>query len=497
MFLLGLTCYLNAVIQALLGQSNFNLALLNCGKFLEENSTNESGKLLSNFIKIAKSRQLGDQELVRDDLYNLRKCLKTCLPQFGDRMQDAHEFLIFFCDTFSSHLKEKSILKCPFNQTFQYQLTETKQCVECSHKSSKPKKDFILRLDMPTGASTMTIQSLLKKTLLDSNVDMSCSSCGVFGKHENMEFFNQLPQVLIVYLPRSLFVNEKVALKNRKRIDVNPVICLKDHVTPEVDMSKLTPSKTAYDALWPTDSPGRKKMIEKVLHLSSPESSPEIKSKLSLTDKDINQLSEEEQMKLAMANSISDTTPKKSANDALWSKDSPKRKRMIEKHFSSPENTPEKKSKISLTDIDINNLSEEEQMKLAKKNSLVETSRDNYEEDLQKALEESLEESMKGTEGFSSYNSDDDEAKNTIIEVKGETRAKGEYEYQLTSTINHIGGVKTAEIGHYIADVYHQGGRNWFRYNDERVFSTNLQAVLQKSTFDGCLFFYTHKNVLE
>ena len=480
---IGLTCYLNAVLQALLGQSNFNSSLLNCGKFVEENSTNEDGKLLSKFIKIAQSRESGLQESVREALYGLRKCLKTCLPQFGDPglMQDAHEFLIFFCDTFNTQLlkmeaypKENATLKCPFNQTFQFQLTETKKCSQsqCRHESTKSKSDFVLRLDMPTETSpTVSIQSLVKKTMLDSTVEMRCSSCGQFEKHDNKDFFSHLPQILIVYLPRSEFVNEKISLKNRRRIDVNPVICLGDYVNSDVDVSKLTPLNTAYDALWPTDSERRKRMNQRAL--SSPQTTPE-------------------------------GTPKKKsklAYDALSPTDSEGTKRMIQRALYSPqttpEGTPEKKSKLSLSDKDIaekdvNEMSEEEQLRFALQKSLCDTTAVDVEEE--EAVRKAIEESMKGRE--ESY-SDDDEARNTIIEVKGETRAKGEYDYQLTSCINHIGGGKTAEIGHYIADVYHQGVKKWYRYNDERVSSTDLQAVLQKSTFDGCLFFYTHKNVLE
>ena len=364
-------------------------------------------------------------------------------------MQDAHEFLIFFCDTFNTHLlkmaKENATLKCPFNQTFQFKLTETKKCsqIQCRHESTKSRCDFVLRLDMPTEtSSTVSVQSLVKKTMLDSTVEMRCSTCGQIAKHENMDYFSQLPQVLIVYLPRSVFVDVKSSLKNRRRIDVNPVICLKDHVNSDVDMSKLAPLNKAYDASWPTEGPGRKRMILQALY--SPQTTP----------------------------GTPDTIP------------------------ATPEGTPEKKFKMSFLEKDVNEMSEEEQLNFALQKSLCENTPVDADEELSRDLRKAMEESLKGREESNAF-ANDDEAKNTVIEVKGETRAKGEYDYQLTSCIDHIGGGKSAEIGHYIADVYHQGVKQWFRYNDERVSSTDLQAVLQKSTFDGCLFFYTHKNVLE
>ena len=81
--------------------------------------------------------------------------------------------------------------------------------------------------------------------------------------------------------------------------------------------------------------------------------------------------------------------------------------------------------------------------------------------------------------------------------VKGKTEATEEFEYQLTAIISHVNSTLSVETGHYVADVFNCERRQWFHYNDMKVSPRSLQSVIQQSSLDGCLFFYTHKNLVK
>ena len=430
-----MTCYLNAVLQTLLGSKFFSSALLKC-KNLVESSSNVHGELFNVFINVAKNKENGHQELVRQSLFQLRQSLRQILPQFADAsMQDAHEFLVKFFEVFGDTLKENGMTnKCPFSQTFEYQMSEKKQCLKCNHSTTKFKTEWVLRLDMPPDNSSSkefvkrSIQNLMERTLLGT-MEMRCVNCNnLCTLHQSTEKFSKLPPILIVYLPRSFFINERNSRKNRTLILTNVVLKLPDQVTSDVDCSKLS----------------------KVL--------PSSKETLVITP-------------------------------------SKKKRSQIESLFdSSPETTPEKKSKLSFSDKDLNNLSEEEQVKLAMQKSLCESTQ--IDEEDNRLLAKVIEESLKGVEQEESVLLDEDVR--DIIDIKGETVASGEYDYQLTATICHINRSSTSvDMGHYIADVFNRELKQWFRCNDMRVFPTLLQPVVQQSTYDGTILFYTHRNFLE
>ena len=438
----GMTCYLNAVLQTLLGSKFFSSALLKC-KNLVESSSNVRGELFNVFISVAKNKEKGHQELVRQSLFQLRQNLGQILPQFADAsMQDAHEFLVKFFEVFGDTLKENDVTdKCPFSQTFEYQMSEKKQCLKCNYSTTKSKTEWVLRLDMPPDNSSSpeefvkrSIQNLVERTLLGT-LEMRCGNCNnVCTLHQSTEKFSKLPPILIVYLPRSFFIKEQNSRrKNRTLILTNVVLKLPDQVTPDVDCSKLV-LPSSKEALFITPSKKKRSPID-------------------------------------------------------WTQDHPL--------WSSPETTPEKKSKLSLSDKDINNLSEEEQVKLAMEKSLCEST--DIDEEDNRLLAKAIEESMKaGVEEQEESLLLDNEDIRDVIDIKGETVASGDYDYQLTATICHINRSSTSvEMGHYIADVFNGEFKQWFRCNDMQVFPTLLQSVVQQSTYDGTILFYTHRNILE
>ena len=412
-----MTCYLNAVLQSLLGQRAFSSALLSCEDLVESSGGEE---LFNVFIKVARDKANGQQDLVRHSLFQLRRSLRQIVPKFDDAsMQDAHEFLVKFFEILGDTLKENrdTIKTCPFSQIFEFEMSELKECLNCHHTTSKLKTEWLLRLDMPLLSTTenVSIQMLAAKTL-QSTMEMRCTNCNCDNQFSVLEKFSKLPPILIVYLPRSLFINQnQKSKKNRSLILTDLVLKLPDLVTSNVDCSKLS---------------------HQTRELKSTGEKPKPKFRLDCSL------------------------------------------------------TPEKKPKpAGMSDKDINSMSEEEQLRLAMQKSLCESSQIDEEENLQlaKAMEESMKES-----GFIPDTNDAID-----IPLDCTATASGDYDYQLTATVCHVNWSSiSVEIGHYIADVYNKDRRQWYRYNDMRVTSADTKKVVQQSSYDGVLCFYTHRNFI-
>ena len=54
----------------------------------------------------------------------------------------------------------------------------------------------------------------------------------------------------------------------------------------------------------------------------------------------------------------------------------------------------------------------------------------------------------------------------------------------------------TAVVKNY-AFIFSCQLKKWFKYDDMNVSERSLQTVIQESSFDGCLFFYSHRNIVK
>ena len=142
-FSLGLTCYQIAVLQCLLGQPSF------LDDVLSMDIKEPDPGLVQTLQNVAKFKNLGQQDNVNDAIKSFRKQVDKALPQFkGNRMHDAHEFLVSLFDHMLIELgKTKST--SPIEDNFAFKLQETRTCFKCKHASQFTKEDHCLRLDMP------------------------------------------------------------------------------------------------------------------------------------------------------------------------------------------------------------------------------------------------------------------------------------------------------------------------------------------------------------
>ena len=102
----------------------------------------------------------------------LRKNLHKELPQFVSiQMQDAHEFLISFCDHLANKFVKLGQVNNPLSENFHFQLEEQRSCCQCFQSSKRIKGEFVLQIEMPNSSSKtiddsqeelLSTQSLLK-----------------------------------------------------------------------------------------------------------------------------------------------------------------------------------------------------------------------------------------------------------------------------------------------------------------------------------------------
>jgi uncharacterized UBP type Zn finger protein len=241
------------VLQALLGTKCFDNDLITaCSK---ESSMAARAGLVQSFSQLSRFKNEGNQTETNRAISKLRKDLNKDLPQFVSiQMQDAHEFLVSFCDHLENQFVKLGQESNPFSDNFHFQLEEQRVCCRCRHSAEKIKGEFVLRIDMPCSSSQdnsedlPSTQTLLKKTLLDSGIEVTCPNC-TRSLHESKDTYKSIPRVMILYLPRSQYFNNQQRFrKNRIQIDIDVVIDLKEHVLENnVDKSKVSMPATVLE----------------------------------------------------------------------------------------------------------------------------------------------------------------------------------------------------------------------------------------------------------
>ena len=492
---------------------------------LRREASDSKINLIRSFHQISTFKEDGNQGRVKEWIKKFRQDLSEALPQFvGFSMQDAHEFLVFFCDYIQTNLaKELESKATSITENFGFKMEETRLCCRCKYESKITKEDMIFRLDLPdTNAQKElhSVQNLLAKTTLGGGLEINCSKCAKGTNetniHETSDRLKSLPRVLILYMPRSQYSNDtKGCYKNRTQISIDLVIDLKNHVSSdELDKSKISmPAKS------PILSSRKRQSTDHFNFTSSPESSPSKVPKLSdeknekpkvvwksrplkdspqvinddkkaknspktpekgqndskdflswlddspiktaenpkknLSKDDVSKMSEEDQLKYAMEQSLHESPPTT-------------QKKYTFPKLLSPLKTP---TKPVLSDQDVSRLSEEQLLKYAMKQSLNESFKadEKRAEEEDKSLMEALEASRKSSEtstddglpdldsvDLSSQPKSGDVKKSPVIkiEVPEKVDATSEFEYQLTAVISHTNSIVSVDSGHYIADVY-------------------------------------------
>jgi len=219
---LGNTCYMNAILQCLLGIPVFAHDLET--PLLLQNVPKSSLYSCLHALEKAK-RKNESQEKQQWMLKNVKRAISNKAARFSGELQhDAHEFLGQCLDQLKDDImkplddgndatgvtciNERKTIEaaCPVARNFECQITHNIKCTECGNKVTKEEVFYDFSLDIPerdenTDPDDKNIQELLQEYFKEETIQYKCEDC----EHESALFshhISRLPRVIILHLKR-------------------------------------------------------------------------------------------------------------------------------------------------------------------------------------------------------------------------------------------------------------------------------------------------------
>ncbi len=219
---LGNTCYMSAILQALLRLPSFVHDLRTCtGRLRGEGEDTRTGtSLYAELLDVVKGLH-GEQSVFNPK--RLKDCISRRSPQYaGNAQQDAHEFLTDILDFMQAELRQSRAKHvpegpaaadippiCPTALNFRCVIEHRHVCCECDRESKRRELHHDLSLDLPrtgdprtTGCSSaVPIQQLFDGYFAAETIEKTCESCGAKTAVVHKALVT-LPRVLVLHLKR-------------------------------------------------------------------------------------------------------------------------------------------------------------------------------------------------------------------------------------------------------------------------------------------------------
>ncbi|XP_069108012.1 ubiquitin carboxyl-terminal hydrolase 37-like isoform X2 [Argopecten irradians] len=243
---LGNTCYMNAILQSLFCLDTFSNDLLFSNSRVMKSLHSQS--LYSALYKLLRSRSKTVPEHVRRDmLRNVKSAISTTAKRFsGYQQHDAHEFLGQVLDqlkeevtkvassTPSPHRDESDTDTQYINptvQNFEMEVLHSITCLNCQEVVTKAEQFNDLSVDMPRrrkNGDPSSIQNALDLFFRSESIEYTCEKCGS-NKSEVTHKFTRLPRVLVLHLKRYNFDQSYINTKTAQSISISRFLSLDPH----------------------------------------------------------------------------------------------------------------------------------------------------------------------------------------------------------------------------------------------------------------------------
>ncbi|XP_078700507.1 uncharacterized protein LOC144927135 [Branchiostoma floridae x Branchiostoma belcheri] len=223
---LGNTCYMNAILQALRGMETFSSDLRNRDviRTMDDKTLYRNIAVLFQYCnKPTEKQEVGRKQ---EYLKNVKTAVSSSAHRFSGYLQhDAHEFLSQCLDQLREDIRKvrtarakdsqddkESLsdssddqgLPCPVSQNFQFEVIHTIRCKNCNDVVTKQEKFHDLSLTLPRkrkDTSPRSLQDLLDQFFLAEDIEYKCGQCGSQESTVSHQF-TKLPRVLILHLKR-------------------------------------------------------------------------------------------------------------------------------------------------------------------------------------------------------------------------------------------------------------------------------------------------------
>ncbi|XP_016530148.1 ubiquitin carboxyl-terminal hydrolase 37-like [Poecilia formosa] len=229
---LGLTCYINSILQSLL--------TLRC--FVQE--LHNQLPVWSSHPKSQLFRAILDTEVscfsdIKEEKKAVLSFFKKTVAEFNssfddDGQKDASEFLICVLDIMRSlshdmHARASDLgltYKCPVAEHIALQMMSTRTCMGCGDQSHTVEDFVSLSLDLvPRGSVNQCLQEYLR----EGHLEHMCH-CGVKDSSVQSSFLT-LPNVLILHLKRFKFTRSNAVKKIKKPVALSRELVVREEFT--------------------------------------------------------------------------------------------------------------------------------------------------------------------------------------------------------------------------------------------------------------------------
>ncbi|XP_064192602.1 uncharacterized protein LOC135255404 [Anguilla rostrata] len=242
----GNTCYMNAVLQCLLG----TVPLVE--HFLDRRNRSNISSLQSQAVAGPFLRLVEEVWLVKRDSWTpseMRDVVCTLHPQFDNScQQDAQELLLFLLNALHDDLKKREDKQEGDNspdlpgessiitRLFEGQLSYVTLCMDCSHQIQRNQVSTMLSLPVPNHVIKCSLQDCLalffQQSTLTHSERMLCPECGLRQDTAVQTTLVKPPEILVLHLKRF-----ECRGNHKKKLKTNVVFPLEN-----LDLSPFSPS---------------------------------------------------------------------------------------------------------------------------------------------------------------------------------------------------------------------------------------------------------------